>query len=353
MSKDIHAVLINVGSPSSPKKRDVKRFLKRYLMDRHVMRMPWIFRFVLVRLLIVPLRSGKVSKRYRAIWSDAGSPMIDRTHSLVSKIETKITAKSSGATVSYAMQHGDHSIKEEFKLLSRLGIEEVLVIPQYPQYEASTYLNAVESSRKMAAKYRLKVQFTPPFFAHGDYISALERSVREALTGSQVDKIIYTFHSVPFRYLPCGLKVAEKCDLSSGDDSMRSSYLAAKCEGCYKHQCYATARLVSANIGIEADDYKVVFQSRVGSERWVSPTLNATLSQLPKDGINSVAVIAPSFTVDCVETLDEIAVRGRKVFMDSGGREFKYIPALNDLDLWAKKLSKWIIEANEILKDHE
>ncbi len=343
MSKGIHAVLINIGSPAAPARRDVKRFLKRFLMDRYVISVPWVFRYLLVRFIIIPLRIWRVTARYKRIWGYVDSPIIEYTSHLTTKVITALEAKSSGATISYVMRHGERTFKQEFAQLKRLGVEELLIIPQYPQFERSTYLSAVEAAQKAANSHHMKMKYIAPFFEDEGYISSLEGSIRDVLATKEVDRLIYSFHSVPLKNLPCAYKEAVRCELQGEAKS-------EICEGCYKRQCYVTARLASERLGIERDRYIVAFQSSMSFSRWLTPTLAATLSDLPSQGVERVAVVTPSFMVECLETLDEVKQRGRDLFISKGGREFTYIPAINDQDMWAKQLAEWIVEADDSLE---
>ncbi len=345
MVKNTHAILINVGSPASPSRGAVKRFLKSFLMDRYVLQIAWIARLILVNAIIVPLRAGRVAKKYRTIWRGLNSPIIDNTQRLVAKIERTVVSKSSGATISYAMRHGEDSINKEFILLSKLGVENVLVIPQYPQFDKSTYQSAMNAVNVAAKRRGIGISVVTPFFDDEGYIDALEHSIKEALDLNTVDQLIYSFHSLPLKNLPCD--ISSKCDLSRHDGENAPTEL---CSDCYKYQCYTTARMVSERLNLANNNYQVLFQSNIGMGEWISPALDTTLAQLPQKGVKRVAVVAPSFTADCLETLSEIDIEGREIFMSSGGREFTYIPALNDNDLWVKQLVKWIMECDALIE---
>ncbi len=317
----LHVLVINIGSPKSFDEADVARFIRSMLMDRHLLTMPKLFRAFLVNAIIIPRRKARISKLYQNIWqSGKSAPITEATRSLVSKIESKLQEKESSATISFAMRYGeDDSIEKEIGRVAKRGVKRLLVIPLYPQYTSSTYQSCVDEVIRVTHKYGIKERcFTPPFYSHGDYISALERSFREALNGITVDRLLLSFHSIPLHH-----NAAE-----------------------YRQQCEQTARMLCERLGIDAHEYSVVYQSNTSPKGWLSPTLFSTLESLPAQGVESVAVIAPSFTADCLETLSEIDVEGREIFLAHGGREFHYIPALNDSDLWVKKLTKWVVEFN-------
>lgn len=338
----LHCLIVNLGSPSSTKESDVAKFLRQFLMDKNVLRMPWVLRAFLVNFIIVPNRKKHSSKLYSQIWSDGKSPLISNTEKLVAKIETKLADKKCDIELSFAMRYGEYSIDDKIKELSKKGVEKLLVLPMYPHYEQSTYQSSVDEVNRCTKKCGVTPFYISPFFNHGDYLAALERSIREGLNGITVDKLLFTFHGVPLSYLPCGEKRAKECDNKVPNIS-QSQY----CAECYKYQCLKTAEEVAIPIGADKQDYSIAFQSRLGRKEWLSPSLPKKIRLLIADGNKNIGVIAPSFTVDCLETLHEIDIEARKEFIGAGGENFHYIPAINDLDLWAKKVAKWIIEFNK------
>ncbi|MFI3261478.1 MAG: ferrochelatase [Rikenellaceae bacterium] len=340
-----HCLLINLGSPETCDKKGISVFLREFLMDKYVMQMSWLVRFILVNFIIVPTRAKFSLELYKQIWKTGKSPIIANTENLASKLETKLMEKLCSVKVSYAMRYGKNSIKAKVKELSDKGVEKLLVVPMFPQYEKSTYLTIVEEVKRCVKNTNISPIFVAPYYDQPAYTSSLERSIREGLNGVEVDKMLFSFHSVPLRYLPCGEVNARICDVQKDCSDHRT----ASCRECYKYQCSVTAKIVAENIGAIDGDYEVVFQSRMGHNEWLTPSLKERVEKLPSEGADVIAVIAPSFTADCLETLYEINIDARAAFMNNEGKEFYYISALNDLDLWAKKMSKWIIEAKRVL----
>lgn len=336
-----HCLLVNLGSPKSSQESDVAEFLRCFLMDKYVIQIPRPLRSLLVKSIIIPKRRSRSASRYKMVWGEKLSPMEENMQRLLEKIELKLQDKESDITVSYAMRHGEKSIKSSIKELAASGVKDIFVIPMFPQYEKSTYLSAVEESRKCGVLFGVNTFFIPPFFDHGDYLSALQRSVRDGMRGLIVDKMLFSFHSVPLSYMPCGMKSAKECKSDSECKGERFSC----CKACYKYQCYETVRRLCADMGIPEDNREVLFQSQMGHKEWLMPSLSERLVRLAKEGVESVAVLSPSFTVECLETLYDVNIEGRELFLSSGGKEYHYIQSLNSLDLWAKKLAKWIIEA--------
>ncbi|MFI3267849.1 MAG: ferrochelatase [Rikenellaceae bacterium] len=339
-----HCLLINLGSPETCDKKGISSFLREFLMDKYVMQMAWIVRFILVNFIIIPTRAERSLGLYKRVWKSGKSPIIKNTEQLVDKIESKLLEKLCSVKVSYAMRYGESSIESKIKELSDKGVEQLLIVPMFPQFEKSTYLTAVEEVKRCIKKTEIEPIYVAPFYDQPAYISSLERSIREGLNQIEVDKMLFSYHSIPLRYLPCGEKFASKCEVEKDCSDSRTP----NCKECYKYQCAVTTKMVCENIGAIDGDYEIVFQSRVGHNAWLTPSLSERVEKLPSEGVDTLAVIAPSFTADCLETISEVNIDAREAFVENGGEQFYYISALNDLDLWAKKLSKWIIEAKRV-----
>ena len=383
-------LIINLGSPQYPQHEYVGAFLKEFLMDKHVLRIPYIIRYLLVNKIIVPKRVSCSTANYSKIWSkENGSPIIYNTIEFAKRLEEQLLSKGlemgEGAKclesssnvkvsgVSFAMRYGECSISNKIKELASKGVKELLVVPMYPQCEDSTYITSMCEARKAADSFGLKVNFIPPFYNNSDYISALANSVKNnrdanivsKIKNGELDKLLISFHGIPIRCLPCGAKVASKCI----NPLLPTHKKCAKCKSCYKKECYTTAYLLAEALGLNSSEFEVLFQSRLGSGEWIKPYLAKRIEELPKgegerkeslldsrdkmciaeckenisgSKIKRVAVIAPSFTADCLETLSEIDMEIRELFLDSGGEEFYYIPALNFSNFWVAKFCNLI-----------
>jgi ferrochelatase len=329
-------VLMNLGSPDSTRVKDVKRYLDEFLMDERVIDKPWLFRALLVKGIIVPFRAPKSAKAYESIWTDEGSPLLVISRNLAGALQKEISEP-----VTIAMRYGSPSPKNAFDALVKEhpGLEEVIAIPMYPHYAMSSYETAVEYAKNQhrEGQYSFKLTTIKPYYDNGEYIHALAESIRPHLE-KEYDHILFSYHGVPERHIHKGdvtgnhcLKVANCCETPSPAH-----------EFCYRHQCYATTRIVTEQLGIPKEKWSQSFQSRLGRDPWLQPYTAAQLEELPRKGIKKLLVVCPAFVSDCLETLEEIAEEGREIFLHNGGESFEMIPCLNVHPLWVEALEKWI-----------
>ena len=338
-------LLINLGSPESFARKDIKRYLRQFLSDKYVISLPFFARWLLVNGIIVPFRSSHTARLYRSVWTSKGAPLLVYSQSFLEKIRNGLKTLNINIPVELSMRYGHPSIQSALEHLFKEGIDTLLVVPLYPHYAQATYESALAELKNALSHYpqKISLQIIPPFYEHGDYLSALERTFREKVTGHSIDQLVFSFHGVPLTHLPCSLETAESCN----EDAESYVGHCESCPTCYRYQCYRTAELLVSRIGGDKNNYTIAFQSKMGKGKWLKPYLIKVLSDLPKQGIRHIAVIAPSFTADCLETLYELDVESKALFLSSGGIEFLRVPCLNDQDLWVKKMVKWIREWDE------
>ena len=331
-------VLMNLGSPDSPSVKDVKKYLDEFLMDERVIDKPWLFRALLVKGIIVPFRSPRSAEAYRSIWTDEGSPLIEISKQLAQAVQQEITEP-----VAIAMRYGTPSPQETFdRLLSEHpDLEEVIAVPMYPHYAMSSYETAVEYAVRQHKKggYSFKLTTIRPYYDQEEYIQALAESIRPFLQGSW-DHILFSYHGVPERHILKGDVTGHHC--LKQDNCCRMPSPAH--EFCYRHQCFATTHLVTETLGIPNEKWSQSFQSRLGRDPWLQPYTAMRLAQLPAEGIKKVLVVCPAFVSDCLETLEEIQVEGKEIFMHAGGESFTMIPCLNVHPLWVQAIIKWVTQ---------
>ncbi len=331
---------MNLGSPDSTQVKDVQKYLKEFLMDERVIDYPYLFRKLLVQGIIVPFRSPKSAEAYKTIWTKEGSPLVVLTKQLQAALQEKLTAP-----VEIAMRYGNPSPEQAFdKLLEREpNLEEVIAIPLYPHYAMSSYETAVEHAKASFSKkkYPFKLSFVKPFYNESNYIKAMAVNMRSYLE-KEYDHILFSYHGIPERHIKKSditgshcLKVENCCQVNSEAHDY-----------CYRHQCFETTRLIAAELKLPALKYSISFQSRLG-KGWLQPFTDIRLEEMPKEGIKKLLVICPAFVSDCLETLEEIAVRGKESFMEAGGEEFQMIPCLNTHPLWVDALAGWINSYSE------
>lgn len=326
---------MNLGSPDSTQVKDVKKYLNEFLMDERVIDYPYLFRKLLVQGIIVPFRSPKSAEAYKSIWTDAGSPLVVLTKELKYALQERINIP-----VEIAMRYGNPNPASTFdKLLERdPAIEEVIAIPLYPHYAMSSYESAVEHVKDayFNKNYPFKLKFVKPFYNEYGYIKAMVDNMRLYLE-NEYDHILFSYHGIPERHIKKSdltnnhcLKVENCCSVSSEAHKQ-----------CYRYQCFETTKLICKELGIPPSKHSISFQSRLG-KGWLQPFTDKRLEQMPKEGIKKLLVICPAFVSDCLETLEEIAERGRETFSESGGETFTMIPCLNANPLWVEVLSDWI-----------
>lgn len=324
-------LLINLGSPDSTKTSDVRRYLREFLSDPKVIDV-WFVRNIILNLFILPFRPKKSAEAYRKIWWKEGSPLIVLTERLQQKMQEK-----ANYPIAIGMRYGNPSIKKGLEELKAQGCDEVFVIPLYPQYAMSTTETVVEKTEEVQRKHfpEMKLTFQAPFYNDADYISALAESVKGELP-AEFDKLLFSYHGIPERHIhktdKTGTCQIGKCCFKEENPSHAT---------CYRHQCYKTTELVREALGLDKKQVMQSFQSRLGNDPWLQPYTDATLEGFPAKGVKKIAVVAPAFVSDCLETLEEIAMEGKEEFLEAGGEEFHYIPCLNDSQVFVDLLLKW------------
>lgn len=326
-------LLINLGSPDSTSTKDVKSYLNQFLMDKRVIDIPYIFRALLVKGIILNTRPKKSAKLYESIWWEEGSPLIVLSERLTKKVSEKVDFP-----VELAMRYKNPSIKYGMSKLVEKGVTEIFVIPLYPQYAMSTTETVVAEVVRVQQKHfpTLKIDYLKPFYNHPEYIEVLANSIKKDLP-EDFDKLLFSYHGVPVRH------ITKKDD----KDRKRIKKIffekeATKEEACYETHCYKTTELVQKELDLEDDKVFLSFQSRLGIDPWLQPYTDKTVKNFPKKGVKKLVVVTPAFVSDCLETIEEIGEEAEEIFTENGGTKFTLIPCLNDNEDWANLLAKWI-----------
>ncbi len=323
-------LLLNLGSPDSPSIADVRTYLAQFLMDKYVIDSPWIIRFLVVYLAILPKRPKESAEAYHSIWTENGSPLVY----ISQKTQEKVQAKSP-SPIYLAMRYGQPSIESVTKAIIQEGITNLKIIPLYPHYAMSSTQTALEEVKKNLKKTTIKTEIIHSFYKDPDYINALV-SISEPYL-KNIEHLLFSYHGLPYRHLVktdpthkhCQ-KVKNCCETPSNAHNT-----------CYLHQTRETTKAFIEKSGINAQNTTIAYQSRLGNDPWITPNTEDVLVQLAQKGIKTLHVICPSFVADCLETLEEIKVRGKEVFQKAGGEELIYIPCLNDDEKWIQVLNKW------------
>lgn len=332
-------LLVNLGSPDSFAIKDVKRYLKEFLMDERVIDLPYLLRYALVHGVILNTRPPKTSKAYQKIWWSEGSPLIVISRWLTEKVQRKVSVP-----VVLAMRYGNPNIANALKELHSKGVDEVLLIPLYPQYAmATTETIEVLTDKLIKTSYpNMRLTKFPAFFHRPEYIEALAQVVRAHLGTAPFDHLLFSYHGVPERHLYKTTPTSAHKHIVEGVTCCDP--YSEEGRHCYRSHCFETTRLLAEKLGLEKGKYSQAFQSRLGKDKWITPFTSDKIIELARNGVKKLAVIAPAFVADCVETLEEIEIVGGKSFRKNGGENFKMIPCLNDSDLWVQALSSWINE---------
>jgi ferrochelatase len=329
MSKGI--LLVNLGSPDSTSVGDVRRYLNEFLMDGRVIDVAWPLRRFIVGMILIN-RPKQSAHAYEKIWTKEGSPLVVTSRHVQKKLQERLNVP-----VELAMRYQKPSIESAVKKLAAQKIDDLLLIPLFPHYAMSSYETAVvraqEVARKIAPQMKMTVQ--PPYFGDADYIAALVASAAEFLK-LDYDHLLFSFHGIPERHIKKSDTTGCHC-LATPDCCETPSPAHAT---CYRAQCFKTAALFIEKAAVPAGKWSVSFQSRLGKDPWLKPYTDYELPRLAQEGKKRMLVICPAFVADCLETIEEIGMRGCEDFMKASGKEFTRIPCMNEHPLWISALEK-------------
>jgi len=294
----IGVLLINLGTPDAPEPAAVRRYLAEFLSDRRVVDLPPLLWQPILRGAILPFRPKRTAEAYRLIWMEEGSPLAVITRRQAQALQVRL---GEGAIVDYAMRYGSPSIGTVLDKLVQAGCDRILAVPLYPQFSRATTGTVEDVLSAMGPKPEL--QILPPYYADLLYIDALAANLERQLAALDFEpqRLLLSFHGLPQRAI------------DRGDP--------------YFDHCSATARLLADRLALTVD---VAFQSRFGRAKWLEPASDATLAAYPAKGVTRLAIAAPGFSADCIETLEELGIRGRETFLSAGGEHFARLDCLND-----------------------
>ena len=301
-------LLVNLGTPESPSPADVRRYLKEFLWDSRVVELPRPLWWLVLNLVILNTRPRRSARAYAKVWTEEGSPLMVISRQQHAALQAALEQQP-GAPVKVvlAMRYGKPSIAAGMQELRAAGVKRLLVLPLYPQYSATTTAAIVDAVADELRRWRVlpELRFINDYHEHPSYIEALADSVRryQAVHGKP-DRLLLSFHGIPQDYV------------DAGDP--------------YATQCYRTAALLVQALDLPEDRWQLSFQSRLGPKQWLQPYTDHTLKSLAEKGVKNIQVICPGFSVDCLETLEEVSMENRDIFLEAGGEQYGYIPCLND-----------------------
>lgn len=300
-------LVTNLGTPQAPTKQALKPYLKEFLSDPRVVEVPRLLWWMILNLVILNIRPRRSAKAYETVWTERGSPLMVHTQDQAEAIKKQLQQKwGDKIVVDFAMRYGQPAVADTIDKMLQAGVRKLLVLPLYPQYCASTTASTFDAVAAAMTNRRWmpELRFVTEYNAFPDYIQAVADKIRlHWQTNERTDRLIFSYHGIPKRYL------------LNGDP--------------YHCQCHKTSRLIAENLGLDKEQYLTTFQSRFGREEWLKPYTDHTLMALPKEGVKSVQIVCPGFSSDCLETIEEIGEENREYFMEAGGERYEYIEALN------------------------
>ena len=330
-------LLLNVGTPDSTSTRDVRRYLREFLSDPRVLDMPAASRWLFLNGVILPLRPRRSAAAYRKVWTSKGSPLLVHSRALQAGV-----AAALGDTheVELAMRYGSPSIAAGLERLQQAGVRRIVLLPLFPQYsEAATGSALARVSELLGRSRDVPALLTiPPFFDHPGYIRAVAARARQELATAAPDHVLFSYHGLPERQIrrtdPSGnhcLASEPCCDIVGGRN-----------RDCYRAQAFATSRALARELALDPASWSVAFQSRLGRTPWILPHTDKELPLLAAKGVKRLAVMCPSFTSDCLETLEEIGFRANDQWRELGGEELTLVPCVNAQPDWIETVAEMV-----------
>ena len=319
----VGVLLVNLGSPDAPTESAVRKYLAEFLWDPRVVEKPRALWWLILHGIILRLRPRHSAELYKKIWTDEGSPLISISRKQAQKVEQALQSKIRGnVLVDIAMRYGTPNIRDALRGLRAAGARRFLILPMYPQYSATTTASVFDAvtSELQTWRWLPDMRFINSYHDQPAYIDALAKSILSHWTARdrKPDMLVFSFHGIPKHYV------------DNGDP--------------YFCHCQKTARLVAEKLLLKESRWKVTFQSRVGREEWLQPYTDNTMKQLAHQGVKTLDVVCPGFSADCLETLEEINIENREIFLNRGGTDFDYIPCLNASDAHINALSELITQ---------
>jgi ferrochelatase len=336
MIKKTKAVLLmNVGTPDQPDVKAVRRFLTQFLNDPYVIDIPWLFRKILVNLIIVPFRAPKSTKLYQQLWTPEGSPLLIHQKRLSKKLQETL---GNEVQVYHAMRYGNPSLKMTLDEIRQNDYNECIIVPLFPQYASSTSETIIQFINAEIKKWKKKpnLRLIKQFYNHPGFLEAFEAQIKKAHP-KNFDHVLFSFHGIPLRQVN-KIHPSVKAEQCTCTEQMpdHGKY-------CYKATCYETARLLAQRMELKKTGYSVSFQSRL-SKNWLQPFTDEYVIELARRGVKKLLVVIPSFVADCLESKVEIGIEARQIFLDAGGEELVMVESLNDSEHWVRGLTKIIID---------
>ena len=335
--KKTGVLLVNLGTPDSPKTKDVRRYLTEFLNDPRVIDINPIGRALLVNGIIVPFRAPKSAKIYKELWDmwDGESPLLTFGEKLKTEIQKAFEGKN--ITVELAMRYQNPSLNSVLSRMEKVGYDQIIILPLFPHYASASTGSAVEKTLQLIKKWWVipDLKIVSSFFDHPGYIDAFVAKAKEHEIG-QFDHVVFSYHGLPERQIT---KVHPELNCSDCDCDIKFNKNERL---CYRNECYETSRLIATKLNLSAADYTVAFQSRLGKTPWLRPYSDHVIKELGTKGSKKLLVFSPAFIADCLETSVEIGIEYQEIFEENGGDQVQLVASLNDHPIWIKTVEDLI-----------
>jgi ferrochelatase len=332
MKQKTGVLLLQLGTPDSPKTSDVRKYLREFLMDPRVIDVPYVARQILVNGIIANFRAPKSAKLYREIWSDKGSPLLIHGYSLRDKLRHFL---GSDFQVELGMRYQNPPMKEALRKLKASNPDRIILLPLFPQFASSSTGSALEFALKEISSWQYipELQVVSAYYDQPEFTSLWVEKAKKFIDQDQYDAYMFTFHGVPWRHIR-----KSGCSAGCQKGPAECAEIHTANHFCYRAQCFASARNVIKSLDLPKDRCVITFQSRLGKDPWLTPYTDHTLERLAAEGKKRVLVFSMAFVADCLETIHEVSAEYQELFESKGGEKLQLIPSLNDDDAWVEFL---------------
>jgi len=331
-------LLVNIGTPDSPKTGDVRKYLREFLMDKRVIDIPLVRRWLLVNLIIAPFRAPKSAKIYAQLWQERGSPLLFYGEDAKSLLQAELGAEYS---VALGMRYQSPSIKSAIEELMAQHVSKIIVIPLFPQYASASTGSVIDKVLEITRDWPIipEIVFIRNFLENPGFLEAFEERGRKYIEQTDFEHFIFSYHGLPERHIRKG-SVDNYCQLN---EACCNTY-HSKNKFCYRAQCFKTSRLLADRLNIPKEKYIVSFQSRLGKDPWIQPYTDNVIKELANRGVKKVLAFSPSFVADCLETTIEVGEEFKEIFKKEGGEVWQLVESLNDHPIWIRSLRDLVVK---------
>ncbi|WP_224241603.1 ferrochelatase [Hyalangium gracile] len=334
-------LLVNLGTPDAPESGPVRRYLREFLNDPRVVDIHPVGRWMLLNLIILPVRPARSAEAYRKVWTEQGSPLLVHSKALAAAVTERLQGEYE---VELAMRYGNPSLPSAVQALRSRGVREFILLPLYPQEATSSTSSTLARAYEVLADAWdvAGVRVVPAFHDHPGFLDAFAEVARPVIAEARADHVLFSYHGLPERHMRKSDPSGRHCLASAGCCDV----LTDVNRHCYRAQCFATTRALAQRLGLSPEAHTVSFQSRLGRTPWIQPYTDLVLPELAKRGVKRLAVMCPAFVADCLETLEEVGMRAREQFLACGGESLTLVPSLNAHPTWVDAVVRLVREAD-------